>query len=115
MVASYVRFGSKPVLRRHRRIGPLLEVKQTKSGAQRTLRLDVGKYSHVRDDEAKGEIAKAYIVLKPEAEGDADSILALCREHLAAYKVPRQIQFVDDLPKTSTGKVMRRELRTLDE
>jgi len=66
-------------------------------------------------DEAKGEIAKAYVVLKPGAEGDEASILALCREHLAAYKVPRQIQFVDDLPKTSTGKVMRRELRTLDE
>ncbi len=34
--------------------------------------------------------------------------------HLAAYKVPREIQFVADLPKTSTGKVMRRELHTLD-
>ena len=66
-------------------------------------------------DEVKGEIAKAYIVLKPDTEGDKDSILALCREHLAAYKVPRRIQFVADLPKTSTGKVMRRELKTLDE
>ncbi len=65
-------------------------------------------------DEAKGEIAKAYIVLRPEAEGDKDSILALCHEHLAAYKVPRRIQFVADLPKTSTGKIMRRQLKTLD-
>ena len=65
-------------------------------------------------DETKGEIAKAYIVLKPGAEPDPDSIVSLCREHLAAYKVPRQIQFVDDLPKTSTGKVMRRELHNLD-
>jgi long-chain acyl-CoA synthetase len=65
-------------------------------------------------DDVKGEIAKAYVVLKPGAEPDPDAIRSLCREHLAAYKVPRAIQFVDDVPKTSTGKVMRRELRTLD-
>ena len=65
-------------------------------------------------DEVKGEIAKAYVVLKPGAAPDAEGILALCREELAAYKVPRLIQFVADLPKTSTGKIMRRELRTLD-
>jgi long-chain acyl-CoA synthetase len=65
-------------------------------------------------DELKGEIAKAYVVLKPGAEADADGILALCREQLAAYKVPRSVQFVPDLPKTSTGKIMRRELRALD-
>jgi long-chain acyl-CoA synthetase len=65
-------------------------------------------------DEMKGEIAKAYVVLQPNAEPDADAIIALCRDQLAAYKVPRAVQFVPDLPKTSTGKVMRRELRTLD-
>ena len=65
-------------------------------------------------DELKGEIAKAYVVLKPEAEPDADAIIALCRDQLAAYKVPRAVQFVSDLPKTSTGKIMRRELSTLD-
>jgi long-chain acyl-CoA synthetase len=65
-------------------------------------------------DELKGEIAKAYVVLEPGAEADADGILALCRAQLAAYKVPRSVQFVADLPKTSTGKIMRRELRALD-
>jgi long-chain acyl-CoA synthetase len=65
-------------------------------------------------DELKGEIAKAYVVLKPDAAGDAEDILALCRKELAAYKVPREIQFVPDLPKTSTGKIMRRELHKLD-
>ena len=45
---------------------------------------------------------------------NVDSVMTYCREHLAAYKVPRAVQFVDDLPKTSTGKVMRRELKTLD-
>jgi long-chain acyl-CoA synthetase len=65
-------------------------------------------------DELKGEIAKAYVVLKPGAPADADGILAPCRAELAAYKAPRVIQFVADLPKTSTGKIMRRELRKLD-
>ena len=65
-------------------------------------------------DEDKGELAKAYIVPKTGVSPDSDSIIAYCREHLAAYKVPRAVQFVDDLPKTSTGKVMRRELKTLD-
>ena len=65
-------------------------------------------------DDLKGEIAKAYVVLKPGATADADGILALCRAELAAYKVPRAIQFVADLPKTSTGKIMRRELHKLD-
>jgi long-chain acyl-CoA synthetase len=65
-------------------------------------------------DELKGETAKAYVVLKPGAAADAEGILAHCREQLAAYKVPRAIQFVEDLPKTSTGKIMRRELHKLD-
>ncbi|MGI9624006.1 MAG: class I adenylate-forming enzyme family protein [Acidimicrobiales bacterium] len=66
-------------------------------------------------DENKGELAKAYIVLKDGVDGDVDSILAHCRDGLAAYKRPRQVQFVDALPTTSTGKVMRRELHTLDD
>ena len=65
-------------------------------------------------DAEKGELAKAYIVPKVGVSPNADSIITYCREHLAAYKVPRFVQFVDDLPKTSTGKVMRRELKTLD-
>jgi long-chain acyl-CoA synthetase len=65
-------------------------------------------------DEVKGELAKAYIVPRIGTTPQADDIITYCREHLAAYKVPRAVQFVDDLPKTSTGKVMRRELRTLD-
>lgn len=44
-----------------------------------------------------------------------EAIVAYCREHLAAYKVPRAIQFVDDLPKTSSGKIMRRKLMDIDD
>ena len=65
-------------------------------------------------DDIKGEIAKAYVVLKPGAVVAASAILELCRQQLAAYKIPRAVQFVADLPKTSTGKIMRRELKTLD-
>ena len=65
-------------------------------------------------DEEKGELAKAYIVPKTDASPNADDIIEFSRKHLAAYKVPRSVQFVDDLPKTSSGKIMRRELKTLD-
>ena len=66
-------------------------------------------------DAEKGELAKAYIVPKVGIAPSAQAIFDYSREHLAAYKVPRAVQFVDDLPKTSTGKVMRRALRALDE
>lgn len=65
-------------------------------------------------DEIKGEIAKAYVVLKADATCTEDELIAFCRESLAAYKCPRLVQFVADVPKTSTGKIMRRELHTLD-
>jgi len=65
-------------------------------------------------DEIKGELAKAYIVPKKGVSPNSQSIIDYCRERMAAYKVPRAVQFVHDLPKTSTGKVMRRELKTLD-
>jgi long-chain acyl-CoA synthetase len=65
-------------------------------------------------DEIKGEIAKAYIVLKTNAACTEDEIMAFCHKSLAAYKCPRKVQFVDDVPKTSTGKIMRRALHTLD-
>ena len=66
-------------------------------------------------DREKGELAKAYIVPRPGAEPTVDSIVAHCRRHLAPYKVPRQIQFVPDLPVNSTGKILRRELHTIDD
>ncbi|MDE0056550.1 MAG: long-chain fatty acid--CoA ligase, partial [Defluviicoccus sp.] len=65
-------------------------------------------------DEAKGEVAKAYVVLKPDREAGPDELIGFCRARLAAYKVPREIQIVPDLPTTSTGKILRRELHTLE-
>jgi len=65
-------------------------------------------------DETLGELARAYVVLRPGATAAEAEIIEHCRPHLAAYKRPRSVRFVPDLPKTSTGKVMRRELKTLD-
>lgn len=65
-------------------------------------------------DETRGELARAYVVLRPGASASETEIIEHCRPHLAAYKLPRSVRFVPDLPKTSTGKVMRRELKTLD-
>ena len=65
-------------------------------------------------DETLGELARAYVVLRPDATATEAQIIDHCRPHLAAYKLPRSVRFVPDLPKTSTGKVMRRELKTLD-
>jgi long-chain acyl-CoA synthetase len=65
-------------------------------------------------DETRGELARAYVVLRPGATATEAEIIEHCRPHLAGYKLPRSVAFVPDLPKTSTGKVMRRELKTLD-
>lgn len=65
-------------------------------------------------DAAKGELARAYVVLKPNAALTEDELIAHCRNHLAAYKVPRSVRFVEALPQTSTGKIMRRRLAELD-
>jgi long-chain acyl-CoA synthetase len=62
-------------------------------------------------DEYRGETVKAFIVLKPGQRATAEDIIAYCRTQLAAYKVPKRVEFVDDLPKSLVGKVLRRELR----
>ena len=62
-------------------------------------------------DEAKGEIPKACVVLKPGAATTGAELEAYCRQNLAAYKVPRVIEFMDKVPKTASGKTQRFLLR----
>jgi len=62
-------------------------------------------------DDYRGETVKAFVSIKPGESVTADELIAYCRERIAAYKYPRQIEFVDELPKTASGKVLRRELR----
>ena len=65
-------------------------------------------------DEKRGETVKSFIVLKPDATATADDIMEYCRKELAPYKVPRQIEFLPELPKSSALKILRRELRDRD-
>ena len=64
-------------------------------------------------DPKRGETVKACIVLTPEAEGKTseEDIIAWCKEQMAAYKIPTLIDFVDQLPKSPTGKLMWRALQ----
>jgi len=65
-------------------------------------------------DPARGEVAKAWVVLKAGQSVGAEELRAYCRERLAHYKVPAQIDFRLDLPKTMVGKVLRRVLTEED-
>ena len=62
-------------------------------------------------DDRWGETVKALVVLRTGAAASADELTAFARERLAGYKLPRSVEFVDDLPRTPSGKVLKRELR----
>jgi long-chain acyl-CoA synthetase len=64
-------------------------------------------------DPLMGEEVLAFVVLKPGGVADAGAIVAFCQDRLAKYKCPRQVRFVDALPKSPIGKILRRELRRL--
>jgi long-chain acyl-CoA synthetase len=61
-------------------------------------------------DKKSGEAVKLFVV-KKDQRLTADEVLAHCREHLTNYKIPREVEFRKDLPKTNVGKILRRELR----
>jgi long-chain acyl-CoA synthetase len=61
-------------------------------------------------DPVKGEVAKAWVVLKPGARATEDEVRSYCRERLAPYKVPGRVEFRTELPKTMVGKILRRAL-----
>jgi fatty-acyl-CoA synthase/long-chain acyl-CoA synthetase len=58
-----------------------------------------------------GELVHAEVVCRAGSDLDDDGVQAFAREHLASYKVPRSIHFIDELPKTGSGKILKRELR----
>lgn len=63
-------------------------------------------------DERLGEVGKAYVVLAAEAEVTADEIVTFAKERLANFKVPREVELTDTLPRNLSGKVLKTELRT---
>ncbi|HKP68328.1 MAG TPA: long-chain fatty acid--CoA ligase [Pyrinomonadaceae bacterium] len=64
-------------------------------------------------DELYGEEVAAFVVLKEGSATTEDELIAFCREHLADFKCPKMIRFVDDIPKGPTGKLLKRELARL--
>jgi long-chain acyl-CoA synthetase len=64
-----------------------------------------------KPDDRLGEEVVAVVVLREGQTLAADDVIAYCKERLAAYKYPREIRFVDDLPKGPTGKILKAELR----
>jgi long-chain acyl-CoA synthetase len=62
-------------------------------------------------DQKRGETVKAFVSLRAGAEVTPEELIAHCKQRMAAYKYPRQVEIIDELPKTVTGKVLRRELR----
>ena len=62
-------------------------------------------------DAYRGETVKAFVSLRPGKTATAEELIGFCRSQMAAYKYPRQIEFLDELPKTVSGKLLRRELR----
>jgi len=65
-------------------------------------------------DSYRGETVKAFIVVKEGEQLSEQEVIDYCKQHLAAYKVPKLIEFMDELPKSVIGKVLRRTLREMD-
>ncbi|GKV56721.1 long-chain-fatty-acid--CoA ligase [Sporosarcina sp. NCCP-2222] len=63
-------------------------------------------------DQDFGEAVHAFVVLKPGASLNEEQVKAYCEEKLAKYKVPEHVEFLDELPKNTTGKILRRTLKT---
>jgi long-chain acyl-CoA synthetase len=62
-------------------------------------------------DPYRGETVKAFVSLRPGTSATPEELIAFCRERMAAYKCPRVVEIIDEVPKTATGKFLRRELR----
>jgi acyl-CoA synthetase (AMP-forming)/AMP-acid ligase II len=84
-----------------------LEVERTISSHAAVLEVAVVPSPHER----WGEVPKAFVVLKPRAQLTAEDLYNYCRERLAGFKCPRRIEFIDELPKTSTGKIQKYVLK----
>jgi fatty-acyl-CoA synthase len=66
------------------------------------------------EDKEWGHRLRAFVVKKQEASLDEDTVKHYVRDHLARYKVPREVVFLDELPRNPTGKILKRELREID-
>ena len=62
-------------------------------------------------DEKWGESVKAIVALRPGHKATGEELINFCKEHLASYKKPKSVDFIDAIPKNPYGKVLKRELR----
>jgi len=65
-------------------------------------------------DEVRGQIAKAFVVLKPGGKVTPEELIKHCKDKIATFKLPREVVIVNELPRTPTGKLLRRVLRQKD-
>jgi long-chain acyl-CoA synthetase len=66
-------------------------------------------------DEYRGESVKAFVSVRPGSEVSEQELIDFCKERMSAYKYPRQVELMNELPKTVTGKLLRRELRAKEQ
>jgi len=66
-----------------------------------------------RPDDRWGEVPVAYVVLRDGATATSDELIEHCRAQLAKFKLPKDVVFIDELPRNPSGKVLKRELRAL--
>lgn len=65
-------------------------------------------------DTYRGETVKAFVVLKPGESMTSEDVIEYCKQKLAKYKVPTQVEFIETLPKSGVGKILRKELRAME-
>jgi long-chain acyl-CoA synthetase len=65
-------------------------------------------------DAYRGETVKVFVVTRPGQTMTAEEVIDFCKEKLAGYKVPKLVEFIDALPKSVVGKILRRELRNME-
>ena len=65
-------------------------------------------------DPYRGETVKSYVVVKPGEFLTAEEVIQFCKEKLAPYKVPKMVEFIDALPKSAVGKILKREVKEMD-
>ncbi|WP_444308909.1 AMP-binding enzyme, partial [Mycobacterium marinum] len=66
------------------------------------------------DDKEWGARLRAFVVKKPDTDLDEETVKHYVRDHLARYKVPREVIFLEELPRNPTGKILKRELREME-
>ncbi|MDD4170058.1 MAG: hypothetical protein PHD36_07380 [Desulfotomaculaceae bacterium] len=62
-------------------------------------------------DSDRGEVPEAYVVLKTGEQMTEEELIGFCKQRMASYKVPRFVNFIDAIPKSATGKLLKRKLK----